>query len=109
MKKGKSMERLISETLKIAQEKFKAFGFKEEQIGQLLDSGRRDLEKEITKLSQLITSEHIDIEQINNSLHALKGLLYNMGNTDAGDIMIDLKNNIDSQESISKIKTLIEV
>jgi len=103
----KIMDKLINETLQIAQEKFAAFGFKKEQIEQLLVSGRRDLEKEIKKLDELIKEESMDIEQINQSLHALKGLLYNMGNTEAGDVMIDLKNNTDTKFDISKIQKVI--
>jgi hypothetical protein len=103
------MEKLISETLQIARERFAAFGFKETQIEQLLESGRQDLEEEISKLSQLIMAEEHDLQEINQSLHAIKGLLYNMGNMDAGDIMVDLRNTIENEESISKIKTLIGV
>jgi hypothetical protein len=103
------MEKLISETMQIARERFMAFGFKETQIEQLLESGKRDLEKEISKLSQLIGEDELNFQEINQSLHAIKGLLYNMGNMDAGDIMVDLRNNIENKESISKIKTLIGV
>ena len=103
------MEALISETLQIARERFKAFGFKERQIEQLLESGKRDLEKEIALLSRLIEDKEYDIQRVNQSLHAIKGLLYNMGNTAAGDLMVNLKSSIKNQESIDRIKTLIGV
>ena len=102
------MEKLIGETLQIAKEKFSAFGFTDPQINKLLESGRNDLEKEITKLTILIENRDPDIKQINQSLHALKGLLYNMGNTVAGDIMNDLKNDTDTPERISKILQVIK-
>jgi hypothetical protein len=98
------MERLINETLQIARERFAAFGFKEEQIQKLLESGKQDLEKEIRKLNSLIEEENLDINLLNQTLHALKGLLYNMGNTKAGDIMTDLKNETGDKECIAKIK-----
>ena len=102
------MEHVIEETLGIAKEKFSAFGFKEEQIEQLLASGKRDLLGELEKLKSLLAAEPYDIEQINKSLHALKGLFFNMGNTKAGDIMTDLRKGSDPDESIDKIKAFLE-
>jgi hypothetical protein len=101
------MERLIDETMQIAQKKFAAFGFKEEQIKKLLDSGRRDLEKEIGKLKSLIEEENVSIDQLNQSLHALKGLLYNMGNTAAGDVMADIRSDTDIVVLAEKIKEIL--
>lgn len=102
------MEHVIKETLRIAKEKFSAFGFKEEQIEQLLASGKRDLLSELEKLKSLLSAEPYDIEQINKSLHALKGLFFNMGNTEAGDIMSDLRKGSEPDESIDKIKAFLE-
>ncbi|WP_041672662.1 hypothetical protein [Sulfurovum sp. NBC37-1] len=101
------MEKLITETMLIASEKFQNFGFKKEQIEQLLTSGKRDLEEESEKLKILLDERTPDIEKINQSLHALKGLLYNLGNMEAGDIMADLKNNLDTAKQIEKIKKIL--
>ncbi len=101
------MERLIDETLQIAQKKFSAFGFKEEQVTQLLASGKRDLENEIGKLEVLLEEENVSIDRLNQSLHALKGLLYNMGNTDAGDVMVDIRNSTDVTELVGKIRDIL--
>ena len=103
------MEELIDETLELASKKFANFGFKEQQIEQLLASGRRDLEKELSKLKILIEEENVNIENVNHSLHALKGLLYNMGNTGAGDIMNDLRSEKDSTEEIAEIKKILHL
>ena len=102
------MEHVIEETLRIAKEKFSEFGFKDDQIEQLLASGKRDLLGELEKLKSLLDSEPYDIEKINKSLHALKGLFFNMGNTETGDIMTDLRKGSDPDESIRKIKTFLE-
>jgi len=102
------MERFIDETLQIAQKKFSAFGFKEEQITKLLDSGRKDLEKETAKLRSLIEEENVSIDQLNQSLHALKGLLYNMGNTAAGDVMSDIRSCADIAVLVEKVKKVLE-
>jgi len=102
------MEKVIEETLKIAKEKFLKFGFKEEQIEQLLASGKRDLLSELEKLKALLATEPYDIEAINKSLHALKGLFFNMGNTEAGDIMADLRKEDNMAENIKKIKAFFK-
>ena len=101
------MKKLINETLQIAQNKFAAFGFKEEQVTQLLASGKRDLENEIGKLEVLLEEENVSIDRLNQSLHALKGLLYNMGNTAAGDIMMDIQAGSSIPDHIEEIKKVL--
>jgi hypothetical protein len=102
------MGRFIEESLNIAAEKFKKFGFSDIQIEQLLASGKRDLEGEVAKLEILLEDETPDIEKINKILHALKGLLYNMGNTEAGDKMADLKEGTGRPEQIEMIRNILK-
>jgi len=102
------MKQLIEETLKIAKERFISFGFSPSQIEGLLTSAERDLTKVIIELETLITSETASTNEIDRSLHALKGLLYNMGNMEAGDLMIELKNNPDKESVKSRIKEIIK-
>jgi phenylalanyl-tRNA synthetase beta subunit len=106
--KGK-MDQFVEESLQIAAEKFKAFGFKEAQIEKLLASARQDLEKEIGRLRELLGCHEPDTEKVNQVLHALKGLLYNMGNTEAGDLMSDLKNGSDGVGQIEAIKKILHL
>ena len=101
------MDILIEESLSIAAERFQKFGFGEAQIEQLLASGKRDLEQESEKLKILLGESRPDTEKINQSLHALKGLLYNLGNTKAGDMMTELKNDIDTAEQLNRIKKIL--
>lgn len=103
------MHNLTRETLAIAQKRFETFGFQEDQIEKLLISGRDDLEKEIGKLQHLLKEEKNNLSNINQTLHALKGLLYNMGNNAAGDMMNELRDQLEDAETIQKIKRLIEV
>jgi hypothetical protein len=103
------MSQVIEESLQIAAEKFKAFGFNEAQIEQLLASAKADLDKEIERLRPLLQSDTPDIEKINQVLHALKGLFYNMGNTKAGDIMADLKNGSEEAGQIDAIKKTLHL
>jgi len=103
------MAGLIEESLTIAAGKFQNFGFNEAQIEKLLLTGKRDLEQEVEKLKILLSEPVPDIAKINNALHALKGLLYNLGNMDAGDIMAELENDLDSATRIEEIKKVLNL
>ncbi|MGB5964990.1 MAG: hypothetical protein WBF77_09285 [Sulfurimonadaceae bacterium] len=103
------MEKLIDETVEIARQHFKGFGFEDEQIISLLEAGRRDLTKELNKLRTLLEREPIEIDVVNLSLHALKGLLLNMGNIMAADKLVDLRQESGDARIISEIKSLLGV
>jgi len=103
------MSAFIDDTLQIAQNKFKSFGFKDEQIEQLLTSGRKDLVSEFDKLKVILIQDEIDIKLLNDSLHALKGLLLNMGNDTLANNLIELKNNQNIQDKIDNIKSIFEI
>ena len=101
------MEKVINETVEIARKHFKKFGFEDEQIVSLLESGKRDLTKELTKLQKLIEKELIEIDTINLSLHALKGLFLTMGNIAVADTLDDLRQESTDTLIIRKIKKLL--
>jgi uncharacterized protein with gpF-like domain len=103
------MSNIIENTLNMAQNKFKGFGFKDEQIAQLLSSGRQDLEKEIGKLRDILTEDSIETKALNDSLHALKGLLLNMGNAEEANKLIEIKNGDDNTLKIEQIKIIFDI
>ena len=103
------MEELIEETKRIAQARFQTFGFGEAQIEQLLASGERDLKKELAHLRELLMQEPCDLDAINRSLHALKGLVLNMGNDDAAEKLSELRGSEDPQEKIETLKRLTHI
>ncbi len=103
------MDKLINETVEIARKHFQGFGFEDEQIVPLLEAGKRDLTKELDKLKTLVANERIDIDVLNLSLHALKGLLLNMGNSEVADKLNELREEekIDAQ-LLADIKALLD-
>ena len=103
------MDKVINETVEIARKNFKEFGFEDEQIAQLIESGKRDLTKELTKLQTLLEKEVIEIDTINLSVHALKGLFLTMGNVTVGDKLTELHNESEDTRIISEIKLLLDV
>jgi hypothetical protein len=103
------MEKLINETVEIARKHFKMFGFEDEQTIQLIESGKRDLTKELNKLQKLLEKEIIEIDAVNLSLHALKGLFLTMGNTAVADKLIELRQESENIRIISEVKELLGV
>ncbi len=101
------MEKLIDDTTEIARKHFGGFGFSDDQVETLLASGKRDLVKEFGKLQLLLREESVDIEAINNSMHALKGLLSNMGNMALADKFIELRQVSEDGDIIDEIKVLL--
>ncbi len=101
------MQKLIDDTTEIARRHFGGFGFSDDQIETLLASGKRDLVKEFNKLKPLLEKEPVDIEAINNSMHALKGLLSNMGNMALADKFIELHRKSEDGDILDEIKVLL--
>jgi len=103
------MSDLIEQTLEMAFNKFKKFGFKDEQIQQLVASGKKDLEQESEKLVSILEADILDYDALNKSLHALKGLLLNMGNDSIANKLIELRNGENSESKITEIKTIFNI
>ena len=102
------MKNIISETEVIAYDYFKAFGFSEEQINSLITQGKKDLHKELTKLETLLI--HVDtvsLDDINNVLHALKGLIFQMGNHDLAEKLNEIRSNDDREVTLKELSGLL--
>ena len=97
---------LIDTTVLIARKKMKGIGFSDEQIEQLLATGRRDLENEFERLRRLI-EEGSDDTSLNQSLHALKGLLLNMGNESLASKFIELRANEDIEQKRNYLRQML--
>ena len=103
------MKNLINETMEIASQHFKNFGFEDEQIEPLLASGKRDLTKELNKLQELLQKEIIEIDKINLSVHAMKGLFLTMGNLSVGEKLSEIHNKSEDTRIINEIKKLLSL
>lgn len=103
------MKKVIDETMEIARQHFKNFGFEDEQILSLLASGRRDLTQELDKLQELLKKEVIEVDKINLSVHALKGLFLTMGNVTVGEKLSEIHNKSEDTRIINEVKLLLAV
>jgi len=102
------MNNIISKTEIIAYDYFKDFGFNEDQINSLILQGKKDLHKELTKLETLlIHADTVSIDDINNILHALKGLLFQMGNHDLAEKLNEIRSNDQREVILKEIPALL--
>lgn len=101
------MKNIINETEMMAYNYFKEFGFNEEQINSLIIQGKKDLHKEITKLKMLLTdADTVPLEKINDVLHALKGLFFQLGNHDIAEKLNEIKSNHEREIIMKEISEL---
>jgi len=101
------MGKIIRETEVIAYDHLKAFGFEDEQIKPLIDQAKKDLQENLTKLEMLLHEDTISIDDINNVLHALKGLLFNLGNHELADKLNEIKSHLESEAALEEISQLL--
>jgi len=102
------MKNIISETAVIAYDYLNEFGFNEDQINSLITQGKKDLHKELTKLETLlIHTDTVSLDDINNVLHALKGLLFQMGNHDLAEKVNEIRSNDEREVILKEISELL--
>lgn len=101
------MIHIIKQTESISYQYLKELGFSDEQILSLISVGKKDLEKELLKLKILIDSNDFVLTDINNSLHALKGLLFQLGNHTLAERLNEIRSTLDVKESVETIKQLL--
>jgi len=70
---------IIERTETIAVAYLTGLGFGEEQVAPLMTQARKDLETEFARLDALRHAPDPDPEGLDRSLHAIKGLLFNLG------------------------------
>jgi len=101
------MSHLIDETLEIARSRFSAFGFDEAQMERLLASGERDLRQELNRLQELLSEPSISAEKIAFSLHAVKGLVANLGNDALASRIQTLEEKTKRSSFVEELRSLI--
>lgn len=101
------MYSIVNETENIARAYFSAFGFKEEEIQSLMELGKKDMLKELDSLHELIQHRPSDIEAINNRLHALKGLLSQLGNHKLSNQINTLRQNLEIEKNLQIIHNIL--
>jgi len=101
------MNKLIKETEDIAYDYLKAFGFADEQIIPLIDQAKIDLQRELRRLEIDLYSDNLILEDINSTLHTLKGVFAHLGNLEVAEKLNDIRSNIKTSSALDNIKELL--
>jgi len=101
------MTHLIDDTLKIANTYLQDFGFTQEQVEPLLVQAKKDLTRELEKSREIFNAEVVDHEAVNSVLHALKGLLFSLGNNTLAEKIEALRTEDAKSQDVSEIKALL--
>ena len=101
------MRNITKDILDNAKEYFSNFGFQEEQISSLLQKGERDIETLIDEVEEILSKSSIDLNLLNSKLHALKGLILQLGSTEIGNKINESRNSLDNSETIKRLKELL--
>ncbi len=102
------MKNIIKETEIITHEYLQGFGFSEDQISSLVIQGKKDLHKELTKLeTMLVDTDTVTLDELNNVLHALKGLLFQMGNHDLAKKFNEIRSNDEQKVVLRELSELL--
>jgi transcriptional antiterminator Rof (Rho-off) len=102
------MKQIIERTEKVAYDYLKAFGFEEDKVDATVHKGITELENAFNKLTELINCNDLDIEEIDNVLHYMKGILLQLGNVEDGKFVDLLRNEKGSLESIKRIEEFMK-
>ncbi len=91
------MRRIVAETEKLAYPYMKAFGFEESEVEPIVSKGLMELESTLERLEKLIASPSADDrKEMDDILHAMKGLLSQLGN----QALSERVNELREEESI---------
>lgn len=107
-RKERVLDRLIETSLAMVRAQFSSYGFSQEQIAPLLEAGERDLGRELERVKAIMSTEPPEREALDQALHAVKGLLLNMGNKEAAETFTELRHSLDSEQSLKEIRRLLE-
>ena len=99
------MKHIINETETIAYDYLEQFGFSRDQIDALIIQGKKDLYKELENLNIILDTD--STEAINHSLHALKGLFFQLGNYKVAEQLDEIKDVEESKTRLKEISKLL--
>jgi len=101
------MQNIIIKTEQIAVEYLSGLGFGREQIAPLLSQARKDMEAEFARLEMLRHAPSPDAEALDRSLHAIKGLLFNLGNHELAEKLEALRHEEDLQRMLPELERVL--
>jgi len=100
------MKQIIDETVGIAYEYLVTFGFTKAQVDTLVTQGENELYSTLEKFVTLQTLESItvsNLEEINEILHALQGLFFQMGYANMAEKLYEIQDTDDVSSRLAEI------
>ena len=103
------MDNIIEKILSDAKSNFENFGFEEDDITYLLNKARDDLEKQFSDLKQILEKPSIDIDKLDKSLHALKGLIMQLGSIELANKINSYRELLESNQDLEDLKNTLRL
>jgi hypothetical protein len=100
------MKQIVNRTKDIAYDYLGAFGFESDKIDATVSKGLTELESAFERLGDL-ADESFDFDTIDNALHTLKGILFQLGNGEDGHLVDSLRGEITASNHKEKILELL--
>lgn len=103
------MQKLLDETEKSAYRFLKEFGFEEEEIAPVIAKGLLDIAHVLNSVDLLLKeqSPSRNEEKLDDLLHSLKGLLFQLGNHDMAEKIEKLRYCKDTKEQYETLKRIL--
>ena len=102
------MQKIIDETEKRAYVFLHEFGFAEQEIAPVIAKGLFDLENTLEKLRNILASSPEGRrEELDDVLHALKGLLFQLGNREIAEKIEALRGYDDPVRQYDDLRRLL--
>ena len=92
------MQKLLEETKEKAYLFLREFGFEEDELDPIVKKGLKELQETLTDLSKLLKRTTIAHKDMDDVLHGLKGLLFQLGNHEAANKAEKLRYTEDMNE-----------
>ncbi len=101
------MRKIIQEIEGTARSYFQQFGFAEEEITALTAQGKRDLETNLNTLASMLTRSGRTMAEEDSILHALKGLMLQLGDTARAETINEVRERLDEEKGFETIATAL--
>jgi len=101
------MKNIIHETEHLAYAYLKGFGFEDEQITPLVELGKKNLSEALSNLKKLLDKDTYSIKELDDALHALKGLLLQLGNTQLAQELNAIRLELNNPKTVTSIEALL--
>jgi len=101
------MRSIIDKTEVVALEYLTGLGFEREQVLPLIAQARKDLENEFIKLDAIRQSPNPEEEALDRSLHAIKGLLFNLGHHDLAEKLEAIRGAEDMEHMLADLDRVL--